>query len=113
MKILVTGRHVEITPSLREFTEKKVSKLQEFFTKVTGVHVILSVEKYRHTAEISVKAVGHDLAARKTTKDMYASIEDSVHALLLQARKLKEKTRTQPGRRRRTRPSTIRGAKVS
>ena len=108
MKITITGRHVEVTPSLRDFAEKKISKLGEFSTQLTDVHAILGVEKYRHTAEIEFKVAGRKLTAKKTTKDMYASIEEAVQALRLQAGKLKDKLRTQSSRRHRTKPGSIR-----
>ena len=99
MKVTLTGRHVEITPSLREFTLRKVSKLDEFFPTLRTVHAILSVEKYRHTAELSFKAAGRALTARKTTKDMYASIEEAVQALTRKEARLKDRLRSQSARR--------------
>jgi putative sigma-54 modulation protein len=109
MKVAVTGRHTEVTAGLRGFAVKKVSKLEEYFDNIKEVHVILSVEKYRHTAEIFLQFAGRDLTARKTTKDMYASIEAAVDALGQQASKLKDKLHSQSNRRKSTNPRTIRG----
>ncbi len=109
MKIAITGRHVEVTSSLRDFVEKKVSKLEEFFSGVREVRVILSVEKYRHTAEVTLKAGGKHIAAKKTTKDMYASIEEVTQAISQQASREKEKQRSQSSRRHRGRPASVRG----
>jgi putative sigma-54 modulation protein len=100
MRIIVTGRHVEVTPSLREFAAKKVSKLEEYFADLRQAHVVLSVEKYRHSAEIVFKAAGRDFSAKKTTKDMYASIEEAVQALARKEAKLKDRLHSQSARRR-------------
>lgn len=99
MKITVTGRHVEITPGLREFIEKKIGKIEEFYSGAKEVHVILTVEKYRHTAEITLKGGHRQLSAKKTTKDMYASVEEALQALSHQASRLKEKQKSQSSRR--------------
>lgn len=108
MKISVTGRHTVVTASLRDFAVRKVSKLEEYFENLKMVHVILSVEKYRHTAEIFLQFAGRDLSAKKTTKDMYASVEEAIHALSLQAAKLKDKLSSKAVRKHSTAARTIR-----
>jgi putative sigma-54 modulation protein len=99
VKIAITGRHVEITPGLREFIEKKIGKIEEFYAGAKEVHVVLTVEKYRHTAEITFKGGHRQLAAKKTTKDMYASVEEVLQAVAHQASRLKEKQKSQSSRR--------------
>jgi putative sigma-54 modulation protein len=91
MKVIISGRHVEVTDALRSFIEKKVIKIEEFFSGVRQVKVILEVQKYRHTAEIVFKAANKTITARKTTKDMYTSLEEVLHAVERQATKRKEK----------------------
>jgi putative sigma-54 modulation protein len=90
---------VEITSGLREFVERKIGKIEEFYSSTKEVHVVLTVEKYRHTAEITVKGGRRQLAAKKTTKDMYASIEEVLQAVAHQASRLKEKQKSQSSRR--------------
>ncbi len=109
MKVTITGRHVEMTAGLRDFAEKHMAKLEDFFTGVKGAHVILSVEKYRHTAEIQFQAGDRHFNSKKTTKDMYASIEEAVHALLQQASKRKDKERGQHSKRHVGKPMSIKG----
>jgi putative sigma-54 modulation protein len=99
MQVTIAGRHVEVTPGLKSSIISKLSKLQELFPKAKKVHVILTVEKYRHTAEIHFHAEHHEFSARKTTKDMYASVDGAVKALEQQAVKKKDKTRSLKGRR--------------
>jgi putative sigma-54 modulation protein len=109
VKVTITGRHVEMTAGLRDFAEKHMAKLEDFFTGVKGAHVILSVEKYRHTAEIQFQAGDRHFNSKKTTKDMYASIEEAVHALLQQASKRKDKERGQHSKRHAGKPVSIKG----
>jgi putative sigma-54 modulation protein len=100
MRVQVTGHHVDITPGLRSFVEGKLEKLEEFYPKLRAVSVVVTVEKYRHTAEIHFHADGVEMSAKKTTKDMYASIEEAVSALQQQAAKRKDRLHTSAALRR-------------
>lgn len=100
MQIQVTGHHVEITSSLRSFVSAKLAKLEDYFPALRKVAVVLTVEKYRHTAEIHFRADGVQLSAKKTTKDMYASVEEALAALVQQAVKRKDRLHSQNARRK-------------
>jgi putative sigma-54 modulation protein len=100
MQVQVTGHHVEITPGIRSFIEVKCAKLEELYPDVRKVAVIISVEKYRHTAEIHFHADKVEMSAKKTTKDMYASIEEAIAALEQQAGKRKDRLHTSGALRR-------------
>ena len=98
MKLEITGRHVKITPALRTFAREKLEKIRRLIDGALDIHVILTVEKHRHSAEILVHGRHLGLSAREVTQDMYTSIGECVEKLEAQARKQKEKFTT---RRRR------------
>src|SRR5258708_21309914 len=77
----------------------KVDHLGGLFPGVKKAQVVLTVEKYRHTAEIHFHADFTEYHAKKTTKDMYASIDGAVNALEHQAHKRKDKLRSQKSKR--------------
>jgi putative sigma-54 modulation protein len=106
MNIEITGRHVEITPALREFAEEKLRKLERLLDGPLEVHVVLGIEKHRHMAEIQVKSRTATLAGNVETGDLYASIGEVVDKLERQALKHKEKWHDHKSRR------TARGAEV-
>ena len=91
MQINLTGHHVEITDSLRNYVNEKMEKLERHFDKVSNTHVILSVENVRHTAEATVHMSGNDIFAEATETDMYAAIDALVDKLDRQVKKYKEK----------------------
>ena len=91
MTIEITGRKIEVTPALRSFTEKKLKKLDRLLDGITEAHVILTVEKHRHTAEILVKSRLARLSGSETTSDLYASIGNVLEKIERQAKKLKDK----------------------
>jgi len=92
MTIEITGRKIEVTPALRSFTEKKFKKLDRLLDGITEAHVILTVEKHRHRAEILVKSRLARLSGSETTDDLYASIGSVLEKIERQAKKLKDKT---------------------
>ena len=64
---------------------------ERHFDHVTDVHVVLSVEKLRHTAEATVHISGGKLFADSTEEDMYAAIDGLADKLSRQITKHKEK----------------------
>jgi putative sigma-54 modulation protein len=91
MQINLTGHHVDLTDSLRDYVESKLEKLERHFDQVVDVHVILSVEKLRQKAEATVHLSGSNLYADDTQEDMYAAIDGLIDKLDRQVKKHKEK----------------------
>jgi putative sigma-54 modulation protein len=55
------------------------------------VDLIMSIEKFRHIAEVNVHVNGHDFAAKEESDDMYSSIDKSTKDLERQMKKIKGK----------------------
>jgi len=91
MQINLTGHHIEITDSLRNYVNEKIARLERHFDKVSNTHVVLTVENVRHKAEATVHMSGHDVFADCTEADMYAAIDGLVTKLDRQVKKHKEK----------------------
>ncbi len=91
MQIDVTGRHVDITDSLRTYVENKFQKLERHFEHINNTHVILSVEKDRQKAEATVHVNRGNLFADDEQEDMYAAIDGLIDKLDRQLKKHKEK----------------------
>jgi putative sigma-54 modulation protein len=91
MQVSVTGHHVEVTDSLRNYVEEKIGKLKRHFDNVTDVHVILTVEKLEQKAEATVQISGAKLFANDVQGDMYQAIDNMVDKLDRQIIKHKEK----------------------
>jgi putative sigma-54 modulation protein len=91
MQLNVSGHHVEVTDSLREYVESKVKKTARHFDLVSDVQCILTVAKLRHTAEATVRVNGSTIYADHTEEDMYAAIDGMVDKIERRVRKYKEK----------------------
>lgn len=81
MTINVRGKHIEVTPALRDYVEKRVGKVTKYFTAVGDPAVVLTVEKGKgdakimHIAEVTVPVNGMFFRAQESTQDMYSSID--------------------------------------
>lgn len=91
MQLNVTGHHIDVTASLRNYVENKIERIERHFDHVSDVHCILTVEKLRHKAEATVQVNGGRLYADATEEDMYAAIDGLVDKLDRQIKKHKEK----------------------
>jgi putative sigma-54 modulation protein len=91
MNIIVNGRHLEITPALRNYSVEKISRFEKFLSNISEAIVTLSVEKYRHKAEVLLKVNGSLIQAESVTGEIYSSIDEVVEKLEKQVVKYKEK----------------------
>ncbi|MFS0836304.1 ribosome hibernation-promoting factor, HPF/YfiA family [Paenibacillus sp. UNC499MF] len=93
MKFTVRGDHLEITAALREYVEKKLSRLEKYFEAPLNSEgfVTLSVVKNIHTVEVTIPLQGVLLRAENKDQDMYAAIDLVVDKLERQIRKHKTK----------------------
>ncbi|MFC1770212.1 ribosome hibernation-promoting factor, HPF/YfiA family [Nitrospirota bacterium] len=91
MKIIVTGRKVEVTPALKAYAEEKIGKFSKYLDDSSEATVTLSVQKNMHKASVHIKAKGNPIQAEATTEELYASIDEVVTKLDRQVKKLKEK----------------------
>lgn len=88
----VRGKNIEITPSLREYVEKRVGKVTKYFENVGDISVLLTVSKGRHIVEVTVPVQGGILLrGEEATMDMYTSIDLVVEKLERQIHKQKTK----------------------
>ena len=94
MNLNITGHHIEVTPAIRDYVTSKLDRVIRHFDHVTSVHVILSVEKLQHKAEVTLHVKGKDIFADSVNADLYASIDALVDKLDRQVVKHKEKTST-------------------
>lgn len=88
--VKVTGRHLQITDAINDYATKKIESLHLDYPKIIEAHVILEVEKYRHSAEVVLVCSNHiTIEACEETDDMYAAIDAVTDKVARQMRKYK------------------------
>jgi putative sigma-54 modulation protein len=93
MRFDLTGRNVEITPALRQLIDRKIKKLERVLNdSALSAQVVLSREKYRRVAEITIHARGdHVLHGLGQGGVWPVSLGEAVEKILQQAHRLKTK----------------------
>jgi len=98
MQINVSGHHIEVTDSLRQYVETKLERLERHYDQITNVHVILRVEKQGQKAEATIRIQGGDIFAEAESDDLYAAIDMLVDKLDRRLIKQKEKMKDHKAR---------------
>ncbi len=93
MQVSVTFRHMETEEGIKEHVKEKVERLQKFIENLREVHVVLSVEKFRHSAELTIVGDGVTLNSEGRDRDLYTAIDQMMDKMdrQIRARKGKEK----------------------
>ena len=96
MKMIISGKNIDVTPGLRSAVEAKLGKLERYFTADTEIYVTLSVEKDRQKIEVTIPMKGNIIRSEQTSSDMYVSIDLVEEIIERQLRRYKTKLSLQP-----------------
>lgn len=91
MQVFLTGRNLEVTEALRRYAEEKVGRLQKYLEKITSAHIVLSVQKYRQIAEVTLRVRDLTIRGEESTNDLYSSIDLVVEKVERQLQRYKGK----------------------
>jgi putative sigma-54 modulation protein len=94
MSVEYTGRQYEITPAVRKQIDHGLAKLQKILVTTFKTNVILSAEKHRHIAEITITVRTHPIVGVAEANDMTAAIDQALDRVERQALKYKGRWRT-------------------
>lgn len=94
MDITVTFRHMEPTESLRTYAEEKVSKINKYLDFPVEAHIVLTVEKFRHVADVTLSLNGTMVKGVEETEDMYSAIDQVMDKIEIQVKRLRSKERS-------------------
>jgi putative sigma-54 modulation protein len=93
MQLNISGHHLDITDSIRDYVTTKLARLEKHYDRITSTTVILSVDKLIQKAEATVHVSGGDIFADAQSEDLYAAIDSLADKLDRQIIKHKEKHR--------------------
>jgi putative sigma-54 modulation protein len=100
MNLHLSGHHLEITSSMRDYITGKLDRVTRHFDHVIDVNMILSVEKLKQKVEANVHLSGKDIFVESHDGDMYAAIDNLIDKLDRQIIKHKEKHAERRGGRK-------------
>ncbi len=94
MQITVSGRHMGVSESLKDYCREKAERLIRFFDRIQSIEVVLDGSNGQHFAEMIVHAEGtQPFVAREQHDDAYAAVDLMLDKVERQIRRHKEKLR--------------------
>jgi putative sigma-54 modulation protein len=95
MQFSLTFRKMDATDAIKQYVEEKVKKIKKFFPDPINAHVVLSLERYKHRADINITLHnGLVLKGQESSDDMYSSIDLAMSKIEKQVRRYKDKIRS-------------------
>ncbi|WP_025321888.1 ribosome hibernation-promoting factor, HPF/YfiA family [Deferrisoma camini] len=91
MNLNITFRHAEPSDALKQYATEKVQRLHKYFDGIVDGHVVLTAEKIRHLAEVTLHANGTRIHAKEESTDFYSAVDNVVDKLERQLKRYKEK----------------------
>ena len=91
MNLQISGHHLEITPAIHDYVTGKLERVTRHFDNVIDVNVILSVDKLKQKAEVTVHLSGKDVHVEAIDEDLYAAIDSLADKVDRQIQKHKQK----------------------
>jgi putative sigma-54 modulation protein len=93
MQIAVTFRHLAANEGIKDYVKEKVGKLEKYIETPREIHVVLSTEKFRQMAEITIVGDGMTLNSQAKDSDLYIAIDQMVEKMERQIRERRDKSR--------------------
>ncbi len=94
MNLTLTGRHLEVTPYLKNHVNLKVKKLERYSHQIARAEIVLAKDSTKDIAEGKIQLRHTVLAATGKGDDLYMAVNDLVDKLLVQLRRHDGKLRT-------------------
>ena len=91
MQLNITFRHFEPIDSLKNYAREKVERANKYLDRAGEAHVVLSLERHLHHADITITSGPFVLRGREKSEDMYASIDLAMDKIERQLRRYKER----------------------
>ena len=91
MSLEMTFRNLEPTDAIRARAAKKYQKVEKQLRDPNDAHLVCSIEKHRHRAELTVHAFGETFRVVDESDDLYTSIDNVMNKLVRSAQRSRER----------------------
>jgi putative sigma-54 modulation protein len=91
MQVEYTGRQVTVTRTLRTIAEESLERIVKILGKTTGAHIVLTAEKYRQMAEVTIKTRLHNIVATSESNNLETALRAALDKAETQAIRCKKK----------------------
>lgn len=94
MHVDYTGRQTTVTPTLKQQAESGIARIAKVAGRAVNAHVVLSVDKYRQIAEVTISSRTHEFVATSESAEMSAALHDALAKVEQQAVRHNQKKAT-------------------
>ncbi|NOJ98840.1 ribosome-associated translation inhibitor RaiA [Corallococcus sp. CA049B] len=98
MQLNITFRQFGSSDSLKEYAREKVERVNRLLDRAGEAHVVLSLERHLHHADITIHSGAWVLRGREKSDDMYASIDLAMDKIERQLRRYRDKLKSHHGK---------------
>jgi putative sigma-54 modulation protein len=75
MQISVSFRNCDPSDHLKEYAENRMGRLKKYLEEPIEIHLVLSIQKFRHTVDATISSNGVKTKAQEETGDLYSAID--------------------------------------
>lgn len=93
MQISVSFRNVDPSDHLKGYAENRMARLKKYMDEPIEIYLVLSIQKFRHTADVTISANGMKIKAQEETGDLYSAIDMVLDKTEKQIKRHREKVK--------------------
>ncbi|NEN74891.1 ribosome-associated translation inhibitor RaiA [Pelistega sp. NLN82] len=94
MNLHISGHHLDITPAINDYVQKKLDRVLRHIDNIIDIQVILSKEPLKQKAEMTLRVPGKDIHAESIDDNLYAAIDlliDKIDRLVVKHKEKQKK----------------------
>jgi putative sigma-54 modulation protein len=100
MQLSITFRHLDASDSLKDYARERVERVNKYLNHAGEAHIVLSLERHLHHADITIHAGPFVMRGRDKSGDMYASLDLAMDKIEKQLLRYKDRIKHHHGRER-------------
>jgi putative sigma-54 modulation protein len=98
MQVIISTRGLPVSTTYRDAMTRRLEKLRRMLPSILEARIVLSREKHRRTAAMTLAAPHRTFRSEETASDLAAAVDMAIDALERQVRALKERVKIKKGR---------------
>ncbi|MFI5328241.1 MAG: HPF/RaiA family ribosome-associated protein [Candidatus Rokuibacteriota bacterium] len=99
MQVIISTRGMTVSRTYKDELTRRLAKLEPMLPALVETRAVLSKEKHRRTAALTLLARRRAFRSRETAPDLEAAVDRAVHALCRQVRETKARRPRRPAGR--------------
>ena len=100
MQVIISARGLPVSGVYKDALARRLARLEPMLPKIVEAKIVLSKEKHRRTASLTLIAKHRTLRSEETAGDLAVAVDNAVDALVRQVRAIKDRLKNRKGRGR-------------